>query len=293
MSWHCIYWSKILKSYKQIIKQYSKELRNTTHIPQKEIEMLLLYLLDKNTIWLHLNYDKVCDNQIEQQLSKLVQKRATDYPLEYIIKKVSFFGEIFFIEDGVLIPRPETEILVQKALDTLKDIQNPKVVEVGVGSGIISIMLAISIPNIQIIAVDINKKALELAQKNAKYHNVQDKITFVKSDLFDEVDVSGFDMCISNPPYIADDFKLPKNVTYEPSTALFGGTIGDELLKKIIEQTHNNKIKYLLCEMGYDQKETILFFLEKFDTITKVFYQDLSGLDRGFEIEFNFSGDKL
>ncbi len=273
-------------TYKQLVKKYTPFLRDITHIPQKEVEILLLHILDKNVIWLHINYNEICDIKVEQKLEQYVKKRSTNYPLEYITSKASFYGETFIVQDGVLIPRPETEILVEKAENILKTIAKPKVIEVGVGSGIVSVMLALLIDDIEIIAVDINEKALDLAKKNAIKHNVEHKITFIKSDIFNQVDVENFDMCISNPPYIANNYNLPSNVKYEPSNALFGGDIGDELLKKIIIATSENNIKYLLCEMGYDQKKPLGTFLEKFDTHTITFYKDLDAFDRGFEVEF-------
>ena len=273
-------------SYRKVVKRYSSFLRDITHISQKETELLLLYILDKNVIWLHINYNEICSENTQKELEKLVKKRVTNYPLEYITGKASFYGETFNVKDGVLIPRPETEILVEKAETILKDISKPKVIEVGVGSGIISVMLALLIEDISIVAVDINDKALELAKSNAIKHKVEDKIKFIKSDLFSEVNVKNFDMCVSNPPYIANDYKLPQNVKYEPSNALFGGDIGDELLKDIIVATDDNNIKYLLCEMGYDQKEPLESFLHNFNTNSVKFYKDLDGFDRGFEVEF-------
>jgi release factor glutamine methyltransferase len=274
-----------VKTYKQIIKEYSVFLREVTHIPQKEIEILLLHLLEKNTIWLHLNYDKECS--CEAELKKLVQRRATQYPMEYITKKASFYGEMFHVSDGVLIPRPETEILVDKALEILKDIKSPKVLEIGVGSGIISVMLAMLVKDIEIIAVDINDKALELAKQNAIKHGVEHKITFIKSDLFTNVPDIDFNIVVSNPPYIADDYKLPKNVKYEPSNALFGGKVGDELLKNIIEETSKRGIPQLLCEMGYDQKKPLNNYVSENYKVKKLeFYKDLENFDRGFCIQF-------
>ena len=93
-------------------------------------------------------------------------------------------------------------------------------------------------------------------------------------------------MCISNPPYIADDYKLPTNVKHEPSNALFGGNIGDELLKELIIQVEKKNIKYLLCEMGYDQKKPLQEFLKQFDTQLIEFYQDYEKFDRGFTVKF-------
>jgi release factor glutamine methyltransferase len=273
-----------MATYKQIIKNLSPLLRNITNIPQKEVEILLLSILDKNTIWLHLNYNEEC--KVEKELKKLVEKRATNFPLEYIIKKASFYGETFIVAQDVLIPRPETEILVEKAEIILKTISSPKVVEIGVGSGIISIMLALLIPNITIIAVDINDKALDLAKQNAKKFKVEDKITFINSDIFTNIEVEDFDMCISNPPYIKNSYKLPKNVKFEPSNALFGGDIGDELLKKIIDKTLENHIKYLYCEMGYDQKVPLENYLKQYAPKNIEFYKDYDKFDRGFCVEF-------
>ena len=275
------------KTYKQIVKEYSKYLKEVTHIPQKEVEILILHLVQQNTIWLHLNYDKECT--VEKELEKLVKKRATNYPLEYITSRASFYGEVFNVRDGVLIPRPETEILVERAEAILKEISKPKVLEIGVGSGIISVMLAILIPDIEIVAVDINDKALELAKSNAKKHNVEQKITFIKSDLFENVPGLDFDMVVSNPPYIADDYKLPSNVKYEPSNALFGGSIGDELLKDIIVQTNKKGIKFLLCEMGYDQKTPLTNFVKENIPLYKSleFYKDYDKFDRGFTLIYS------
>ena len=270
---------------KETVKKYSNELRFVTHIPAKEVEILMMFLLDKNTIWLHLNYEKEFEK--EKELATLVKKRATNYPLEYIIEKASFYGEMFIVKPGVLIPRPETEILVENAVEILKDKKEEiKVLEIGTGSGIISVMLALLIPNIKIIAVDINEKALELAKQNAIKHGVENRIDFRLSNLYENVNENDIFLCISNPPYIANDYKLPPNVKYEPSNALFGGVIGDELLKDIIKQTNKKKIPYLLCEMGYDQKAPLENYFKEFNVEFYSFYKDYESFDRGFTLKF-------
>ncbi|RXJ78899.1 protein-(glutamine-N5) methyltransferase, release factor-specific [Arcobacter sp. F155] len=270
---------------KEVVRNYSKQLRDVTHIPAKEVEILICYILEKNNIWLHLNYN----NEFSEikQLEKLVEKRKKDYPLEYLIKRASFYGESFLVKENVLIPRPETELLVDNAVEILKDTKNKTVLEIGTGSGIISVMLALLIKEIKIIAVDINDDALALAKENAKKHNVEDRITFIKSDLYTNIseDEEIF-MTISNPPYIANNYKLPANVKYEPRNALFGGEVGDELLKNIIEETSKRDIKYLLCEMGYDQKKPLENYLNNFEIKDYSFYQDYEKFDRGFTIEF-------
>jgi release factor glutamine methyltransferase len=274
-----------MASYKDTIRKLTPLLKDITHIPQKEVEILLLSIVNQNVIWLHINYNEECT--CETELKKLVEKRATNYPLEYITKRASFYGESFNVAPGVLIPRPETEILVEKAEETLKGISSPKVIEIGTGSGIISVMLALLIDDISIVAVDINDKALELAKSNAIKHNVDHKITFVNSDIYTNIENDQeFDMCISNPPYIANNYKLPSNVKYEPSNALFGGEVGDELLEKIISQTVSRGIKYLYCEMGYDQKAPLTKYINQFDVQSLEFYQDLAKFDRGFTTEF-------
>lgn len=271
---------------KQTIQEQSQKLKEITHIPAKEVEILIGHLLNKNTIWLHLNYHQEFEQQ--KELEKLIQKRATHYPLEYLIGKASFYGEIFYTKEGVLIPRPETELLVEHAITCLNNLpKKPKrVLEIGVGSGVISIMLALLVENIEIVGIDINPIALQLAKENALKHNVLDKINFIQSDLFDNV-VGDFDMVISNPPYIANEYILPHNVKYEPHNALFAGEVGDELLKQIIVQTHQRNIPYLFCEMGYDQKPSLSQFLKKFSTNKVEFYKDYAQFDRGFWVEFN------
>ena len=270
---------------KDTIRKYTNELKQVTHIPAKEVEILMLHLLGKNTIWLHLNYNEEFTK--EKELEVLVKKRVTNYPIEYIINKASFYGEMFIVKPGVLIPRPETEILVENALEILKDKKETiKMLEIGTGSGIISVMLAMLIENIKIIAVDINEKAIELAKENAIKHGVENKIEFRLSNLYENVNEDDIFMTISNPPYIANDYKLPTNVKYEPSNALFGGNIGDELLKDIIKDTNSKKIPYLLCEMGYDQKAPLENYFKEFNIDTYNFYKDYEKFDRGFTLKF-------
>ena len=270
---------------KDTIRKYTNELKQVTHIPAKEVEILMLHLLGKNTIWLHLNYNEEFTK--EKELEVLVKKRATNYPIEYIINKASFYGEMFIVKPGVLIPRPETEILVENALEILKDKKETiKMLEIGTGSGIISVMLAMLIENIKIIAVDINEKAIELAKENAIKHGVENKIEFRLSNLYENVNEDDIFMTISNPPYIANNYKLPTNVKYEPSNALFGGNIGDELLKDIIKDTNSKKIPYLLCEMGYDQKAPLENYFKEFNIDTYNFYKDYEKFDRGFTLKF-------
>ena len=270
---------------KECVRKYTNDLKLVTHIPAKEVEILIMYLLDKNPIWLHLNYNKEFEREFE--LKKLVLKRATNYPLEYITKRASFYGEQFIVNEGVLIPRPETEILVENAFNILKEQKDKKLIlEIGTGSGIISVMLAVLLKNIKIIAVDINEKALELAKQNAIKFGVLERIDFRYSNLFENVIEDNIFIVVSNPPYIKDSYVLPKNVGFEPKNALFGGVIGDELLKDIIKSTEEKNIPYLLCEMGYDQKNSLEEYFKEFNVEFYSFYKDYENFDRGFTLKF-------
>ncbi|MGE4457203.1 MAG: peptide chain release factor N(5)-glutamine methyltransferase [Arcobacteraceae bacterium] len=269
----------------QFIKDNITGLKEITDIPQKELYILLGFVLQKDFIWLTLNNTYTIKEEYLDTLKKYVELRANAYPIEYITGRASFYSEEFEVCDGVLIPRPETEILIDKAYEILSQISSPKVLEIGVGSGIISTILAKKIPDIKIIAIDINPKALELSRLNAIKHQVADKIEFRLSDMFENVQGEYFDMLVSNPPYIAADFVLPKNVTYEPKEALYGGTKGDEMIISMIQECKQRGIKYFCCEMGYDQKEPFTKEFLKYDCEFE-FYEDYSGFDRGFVLNF-------
>lgn len=247
--------------------------------PQKEASLLLSSLLGVDRTWL-IVHEKEEVKQVSMY-QQYLQKRASYIPLEYIVQKASFYSRDFFIQEGVLIPRPETEILVDIALSVINKIKKPKVLEIGVGSGIISITLALLNPNIKIVATDISVRALEVAYKNACDFKVEDKIDFTHTS-FDEGVEGEFDILVSNPPYIANNTLLEKHVLNEPHQALFGGEKGYEMLEKIVQTVKNRSIVYLACEMGYDQKIVMESIFEKEGFREYGFYKDLAGHDRGF-----------
>ena len=162
-----------------------------------------------------------------------------------------------------------------------------RVAEIGVGSGAISIVLARKFPQLHIIATDICDTPLKVAEQNIKTFGLSKQIELRKSNLLDDVREE-LDLVVSNPPYIAEDFLLDSNVVdYEPQEALFGGKVGDELLKQIILDVKAKGVKYLACEMGYDQKEPLQGFVNEIGVEYIRFYKDLAGFDRGFVIKFN------
>ncbi|MEN8727289.1 MAG: peptide chain release factor N(5)-glutamine methyltransferase [Sulfurovum sp.] len=266
------------------------ELQEACERPAFEAELLLAYHLGKDRTYLLIHDgESIADVEGFQQL---IQRRAKHEPYEYIVGSVSFYDIHLEVEEGVLIPRPETEILIDLVADIIEKENITRIAEIGVGSGAISIVLARKFPNLQIIATDIYDTPLKVAGKNIETFGLGKQIELRKSNLIDEVPET-LELVVSNPPYIAEDFLLEPNVIdYEPKEALFGGRAGDELLKQIILDVKDRGIKYLACEMGYDQKKPLQEFVNEIGVEYIKFYNDLAQFDRGFIIKFNEGGQE-
>ena len=158
------------------------------------------------------------------------------------------------------------------------------IVEVGVGSGIISIVLALHLPKARFIAVDISPRALSVARRNIVEFGLSERIELREGDLLSCVDEK-IDVLVSNPPYIAEDAFLESNLSYEPQNALFGGTVGDEIIQRLLDEVVVRKIPYFVCEMGYDQRVKVQEYLKPFAVQSLEFYKDLAGFDRGFVLQ--------
>ena len=258
---------------KEALKNASQELN------PKEARILLAHHLKCDKLQLIMKEDEELLDLIGYQ--DLIKRAKDDEPIEYITEKVSFYSTEFIIKKGSLIPRPETEILIDKVLDLAKEFDSINIAEIGVGSGIISTILALKIPDITITATDISQDSIDLARLNAKKFDISQKIEFIKTSLLDNIEKK-FDIIVSNPPYIANSASLEQNLSYEPDCALFGGDVGDELLKEIIDLWILSGVKYLCCEMGYDQKEPLQNYFYTKEIKDVEFFKDLAGLDRGF-----------
>ena len=252
--------------------------------PQFEAELILAHHLNHDRMYL-ITHDEDEVKQLEI-FKTLIERRAANEPYEYIAGKASFYDIHLEVEAGVLIPRPETEILIDLVANIIEEENIRHIAEIGVGSGAISIVLARKFPDLHIIATDICETPLKVAAKNIDTFALNEQIELRRSNLIDEVSET-LELVVSNPPYIAEDFILKSNVIdYEPKEALFGGRVGDELLKQIIVDVKERGIKYLACEMGYDQKEPLQEFVNEIAVKSIKFYKDLSGFDRGFIIQF-------
>lgn len=269
----------------ETLKWASEQLTESCERPTFEAELLLAYHLEKNRTYLHAFDENEVDDL--EKFQALVQRRAEHEPYEYIVGEASFYDIELNVEAGVLIPRPETEILIDLVAEIIEKENIRNIAEVGVGSGAISVVLARKFPALNIIATDICDTPIKVAQSNLEKYEVEDRVEIRKSSILDEVSET-LELVVSNPPYIADDFELEKNVVaYEPKEALFGGRIGDELLKQIVLDVKAKEVKYLACEMGYDQKEPMTQFFNEIGVKYYKFYKDLAGFDRGFVVEFN------
>ena len=262
-----------------------EKLQDVCERPQYEAELLLSYHLNQNRTYLIVNDEEEVEDI--NKYKSLIERRSKHEPYEYIVGVASFYDIHLNVEEGVLIPRPETEILIDLVADIIEKDKITSIAEIGVGSGAISIVLARKFPNLRITATDICDKPLQITQININKYYLSDRINLLKSNLLDEVQ-GKVELVVSNPPYIAEDFLLESNVIdYEPKEALFGGMVGDELLKQIILDVKARGIKYLACEMGYDQKEPLEAFVKDVGVKYIKFYKDLAGFDRGFVIEFH------
>jgi len=266
-----------------------KELREVSERPRLEAEILLSHLLNCRREELILKEIQDLDFNA---LKPLIERRKNHEPIEYITNRVSFYDFELFIDKGALIPRPESELLVDKALELINKYNIKTVAEIGIGSAALSIAIARH-SKVIIEASDISKDALKIAKQNIENFNLQDRIKLFKCNMGECF--SPFELLISNPPYIDPNFELEPNVkNHEPHTALFAPNKGLELLFKILDEIKAKNIKYAVCEMGYDQKEPLANYAKEIGLSGSLeFYKDLAGHDRGFVFIYRIRGGIL
>lgn len=253
-------------------------------------EIVFSHVLNIDRMMLFTKYrDDIEDEEIEK-IRYFIQKIGREkFPVQYLLNEQEFYGRKFYVDKGVLIPRQDTEILVEKMIDILKDkvLKNeihPKILDIGVGSGIIGITAALEIESSYVLGVDISDKALETAQKNKEILKVSN-IKFLKSDLFENVEFREFDMIVSNPPYISlNEVGIMSDDTllHEPSEALFAENDGLYFYYEICQKASDYlaDFGYLLFEIGYKQGKNVAKIMASsgFKNIEVV--KDLAGLDR-------------
>ncbi len=244
---------------KEILDYGINELRQFSDVPRNEMELLVMHVLGLKKIDLLLYSDQPVTRKDALRIKKMIKKRIEGVPLQHLIGTQEFMGLEFIVTKDVLIPRQDTEILVEAILEKYKNQKALKILEIGVGSGAISVSLAKYLEDVRLFSIDVSKKALEVARLNAIKNKVEKKITFIESDLFEALTADeSFDIIVSNPPYIPskDIIALQREVKdYEPMLALDGGKDGlyyyREISKKSVMFLKPGGL--LAYEIGYNQ----------------------------------------
>ena len=249
----------------------------------RDAELLLLNQLGIERVQLFTNPDKELTKEEESSFWQNVRRRAASEPIQYIIGRQEFYGLNFLVTPAVLIPRPETEHLVEAILQVLPHEEILNILDVGTGSGILAITLALHLPHAEITAIDISAAAIRVARQNAEAHHVADRIHFVESDLLAGLPDFSFDAIVSNPPYVAEsdrDTLHPQVRNYEPATALFAGETGLDIYRRLIPQA-DIALKpngLLALEIGYGQQPALASLLETWHNVS--FVNDLQHIPR-------------
>ena len=248
--------------------------KSTNYLKKNEIltagldsELLLSNIINKPREYLFLNPNRIIDKDNVEKFQFLIERRKKKEPIAYILNKKDFWKSTFYVDKNVLIPRPDTEILIQEALYLLPKDRRISVLDIGTGSGCIILSLLQENKHITGFGIDISKKALKVANFNAKIHQLQNRVRFFKSSV-DNFFKGKYDLIVSNPPYINKiDFKyLEKDVSgFEPIAALKGGNDGLSLIEKVVERSSKllKKGGKLILEIGHDQKLKVKNLLRK------------------------------
>ncbi len=264
-------------------KQYLKQCNIETSI---DAQVILMYVLNFSKIDLFLKNKVIVTTDEQNKYIELLKKRGKGVPTQYIVGKQEFMSLDFLVNEETLIPRADTEILVETILNVDKNIKY--ILDIGTGTGCIPISLLHYSKDMKALAIDINLRALELAEHNACINNVEDRITFIQSDLFSNLPdkfINKFDAIVSNPPYIPteDIESLMKEVKdYEPYIALNGGIDGLDFYRKITIQSQKylKSGGFIFYEIGYNQAKDVSCILENSGFTNIHIIKDLSGLDR-------------
>ena len=229
--------------------------------PKLKARLLMQYVLNKTRQYIIVHDTENLLEVKQNEYFRCIDKLKKGYPIEHITHQKEFMKLNFFVNGDVLIPRQDTEILVEEVIKISKEMRVKKILDLCTGSGAIAVSLAKYLSDVEITAIDISHKAIKTAKKNAVFNKVEDRITFLESDLFENLKNQKYDLIVSNPPYIKKDLikKLDKQVQKEPYIALDGGYDGLDFYRKIIFQAYEylKYNGYLCFEIGYDQKEDV------------------------------------
>lgn len=250
-----------------------------------DAELLLLHVLEVPRVTLRAHPDRELTAGEQAVYEDTITRRLHHEPIQYITGRQEFYGLLLNVTPAVLIPRPETEHLVEAVLKLLPTDRPLKIADIGTGSGAIAIALAVHLPNAEIIALDISAEALAVAAANASQHNIADRISFLQSDLLSTLhdQAEAFDAIISNPPYVAETDRAtlhPQVRDHEPATALFAGETGLDIYRRLVPEAHNalNPNGLLALEIGHGQQQALMDLLANWREVS--FIKDLQNAPR-------------
>ena len=241
--------------------------------PRLNAEHLLTHVLGRKRIELYLEFERVLTESELAPLRELVKRRGEGEPLQHLLGTVEFCGHVFLCDKRAMVPRPETEQLVELLISNFKfQISNSRMVDVGTGSGVIALSLAANFPDTEILAVDISDDALALAQENAAKLNLAGRVRFLKRNLLENVEGT-FDLIVANLPYIStqDRHTLSREVLNDPAVAVFASARGDELIRELIAQAPSRLRPggMLAVEIGIGQSDPL------FSALAEKNYRDI------------------
>ena len=276
-----------MKIQEALIKAYNILKEQNIETYMLDAQLLMCNVIKKDKLFLTMNKDFELSKHETDEFFKLVDIRKDKMPVKYILGKCEFMGINFKIRQGVLIPRPDTEILVEEAIQNIKKYNMKKICDVCCGSGAIGLSIANYLENVEVILYDISTVACEVTKENIDGLNLSKRAKVELSDLLEKAIINElkFDMIVSNPPYIKKSVipTLMSDVKdYEPYNALCGGEDGLEFYRKITQQSLKvlKKNGILAYEIGYDQKEDVINILETNGFVDVKCIKDLSGKDR-------------
>ena len=260
--------------------------KNNVQDSKLDAEYIFAHVLRVKRTILSMNLRKEITTKEKEEIKNLLYKRAKDKkPLQYLLGEWEFYGYPFKVDERVLIPRADTEILVEQCKFILNEIEKPKVLDIGTGSGAIAITIAKEIPNSIVLGADISADALEVAVQNREINGVENNLKFIKSDVFSNIKDIDYDMIISNPPYIPqEEYEelMPEVKMHEPQRALTDNGDGYYFYKKISEEAPKYlKVGgYLAFEVGYNQAQEVSELMRKSNFEILAIVKDYSGIER-------------
>lgn len=252
---------------------------------RREAVSLLAFVLGRDRTYLFAHPEYTLNADELRSYEDVVNRRSSHEPFQYIVGKQEFYGFDFKVNGDVLIPRPETEILVETAIERLSDREKPRLLEIGIGSGCISISLLKTQPAATAVGVDISKSALQVARENAAAHGVEDRIELVSSDVYLSLGPERFDAILANPPYVpSNDIEglQPEVRLFEPHVALTDGRDGLTIIRQIIEGAPQHLVHdgFLLIEFGFGQSESVKSMYDVGEWQDVKFVDDHQGIPR-------------